>query len=90
MRSIVFCTVLASIIVACANKPLPATPVAGAPCGVSYVTCMADGKPTGACCDENTVCCTGATCPAGMCDYFGDDGMFAEHRLTKQWRAGEK
>ncbi len=81
---------LANLIVACANDPLPTTPVAGAPCGIAYVTCVEDGQPTGSCCDENNICCNGSTCPIGMCDYTGDNGQFAERRLTSQWKAGTK
>lgn len=83
---------LGVVLLACENRPLPMTPQAGAPCGIAYVTCTNGGKPTGMCCDENTRCCSGETCPEGMCDFLGDDEWPLARRrpFTLQWQAGTK
>lgn len=94
IKHAVFVVVTSAILLACANAPLPTTPTKDSPCGISYVTCTLEGKPTGGCCDENNICCNGSTCPSGMCDYTGDDDSNIlgkrKHQLSSQWQAGSK
>jgi hypothetical protein len=78
------------VVISCVNAPLPTTPQPGAPCGVSYVTCTNGATPTGFCCDENTYCCNGTTCPAGMCEQTNDNGLVGKKRQSAQWRAGTR
>ena len=63
------------------DKPLPVTPTAGYPCGVTGVACGG-----GLCCAENEVCGGGAFagCPAAACCDVGGGayGGKAKHLQT--------
>jgi hypothetical protein len=90
MKTSVLLVVIPVILVACANAPLPTTPTADNPCGVSYVACADGGKLTGMCCDEGTTCCDGSLCPAGMCEQIDNDQGLGKRKASNQWKAGTR
>ena len=65
------------------DKPLPVTPQAGYPCGVTGVDCGG-----GMCCGQYDVCGgpAFAGCPAGECCNVGGDAYGAK-RERPQWAA---